>query len=143
MAFKRIQGLTKIQWLPVTTSTVLTKGAVVAWSSGLLIAATSSTAPSTHVGVVQKTIAATDSDYATARLIPVEVPCEVNVVWEAAVTATLVVGDIGLFCDFTDSLTINRGASTYDVCQILRFKSTTLCDCILNLGIGGMGIVGA
>lgn len=142
MSFVRKQGATKVQWLPVTTSTAFTKGAIVRWASGLIAPATTTSAPSTHVGVIMKTIASTDSDYATARLVPVEVPTEVNVVWEGDVTATLVTSDVGLFCDLTDSLTINRGASTYDAVQILRYKSTTLCDCILNLGIGGMGVVG-
>ena len=143
MAFKRVQGKTKVMWLPVTTSTAMTYGAVVRWASGLIAPVTSSSAPSTHVGVIQKTIASTDSDYATARLVPVEVPVETNVVWEGAVTATLVAADLGLFVDFTDSLTLNRGASTYDVAQPIKLLSTTLCHCILNLGIGGMGVVGA
>ena len=142
MAFTRKQGKTKVMYLPVTTSTAMTKGAVVRWSSGLIDLVTSSSAPSTHVGVIAKTIASTDSDYATSRLVPVEVPCDNNVTWEADVTATLVTTDLGLFVDFTDSSTLNRGASTYDVAQPVRFISTTKCWCILNLGISGMGVVG-
>jgi len=142
MAFTRRQGKTKILWLNVTVSTAFTKGAIVAWSSGYLIPATSSTAPSTHAGVIQKTIAATDSDYATARLVPVEVPVENNVVWEGDVTSGLVAADRGLFQDLTDSLTVNRGASTYDTVQCVKVLSTTKGHFILNLGIAGMGVVG-
>jgi hypothetical protein len=74
MAFKRYRGATKTAWLPVTTSTAINAGSIVAWSSGLLIAATATSAANTHVGVLKKTIAATDADYAVARLVPVEIP---------------------------------------------------------------------
>lgn len=143
MSFVKKRGRSKFMWLPVTTSTVLTKDSLVAFSSGLLIAATSSTAPSLIVGVVRHAIAATDADYATARLIEVEVPTENYVEWEATVTATLVVGDIGLYCDLTDSATVNRGASTYDIVQIVGFISTTKARVVLNTGVAGCGVIGA
>jgi len=141
--FVRKQGKTKIMWLSVTTSTAISKGALVAWSSGYLIAATSTTAPSTIAGVLARAIAATDSDYATARLVPVEVPCETGVVWNADVTATCVIADQGLYCDLTDSLTVNRGGSTYDVVQIVKFLTTTKADVLLNIGTFGCGVIGA
>jgi hypothetical protein len=143
MSFVRKQGKTKIMWLPVTVSTALSKDSIVAWSSGYLIAATSSTAPSTHVGVLKKAIASTDDDYAVARLVPVEVPVETNVVWEGSVTSGLVAADRGLFQDLTDASTVNRAATTYDTVQCTKVISTTKGEFILNLGIGGMGIVGA
>lgn len=133
--FVRDSGKTKIIYLPVTTSTAIAAGALVAWSSGLLIAATSSTAGFSIAGVLRKTIAATDSDYATARLVPVEVNAEENVVWKADVTATLVAADLGLYCDLTDASTINRGASTYDIAQPIKLLSTTKCLCLLNIGV--------
>ncbi|MCK9370268.1 hypothetical protein M0R04_10210 [Candidatus Dojkabacteria bacterium] len=128
------KGKTKFQWLPVTASTVLSKGALVAFSSGKLIAATSTTAPSDIVGVIRHAIAATDSDYATERLVEVEVPVEKNTVWEAAVTSGLVAADIGLYQDLTDSVTVNRGASTYDVVQCIKVISTTKGLFFLNIG---------
>lgn len=143
MAFRRIQGKTKIMWLPVTVSTALSAKSLVAWSSGYLIAATSSTAPSTHVGILRKAIAATDSDYATARLVAVEVPVENYVIWEADVTSGLVVADRGLYQDLTDSVTVNRGASTYDAVQCVKVISTTKGHFILNAGIAGCGVIGA
>lgn len=130
-------------WLDVTTSTAISKGALVAWSSGYLIAATSTTAPSTIAGVLCKAIASTDSDYATARLVAVEVPVENNVEWEFAVTSGLVAADRGLYCDLTDSVTVNRGGSTYDVVQITHVLSTTKGQGILNIGISGCGVIGA
>jgi len=140
---RRVQGKTKFMWLPVTVSTVLSEASLVSWDSGYLIAATSTTAPSNHVGVIRHAITAADSDYATARLVEVEVPVETNVVWEIPVTSGLVVADRGLFQDLTDSLTVNRAASSYDAVQCVKVLSTTNGWFILNLGIGGMGIVGA
>ena len=134
MAFRRHKGKTVTRWLPVTTSTAFTKGAIVGWSSGLLIPATSSTAAKTHVGVIKKTIASTDADYAVARLVPVEVPIERMVEWEADVTSGLVAADIGLWVDATDSLTLNRGASSVDVAQVKSVISSTKGIVILNLG---------
>lgn len=143
MAFVRKQGKTKTMHLPVTPSTAISAGALVAWSSGKLIAATSTTAPTSIAGVLKKAIAATDSDYASDRLVQVEVPVENNVVWEADVTSGLVATDRGLYVDLTDSLTINRGASSYDVAQVVKVISTTKGQFILNIGVAGMGIIGA
>jgi len=142
MAFILKKGKTVTRYLPVTPSTVIAANSIVAWSSGKLIAATSSTAPSTHAGVAVKAIAATDSDYAVDRLIAVKVPSENDVLWEADVTSGLVAADIGLYVDLTDASTINRGASTYDIAQVRKVISTTKGLVVLNLGIGGQGVIG-
>ena len=141
--FRLHQGKTKFMWLPVTVSTAISKGALVAFSSGHLIAATSTTAPTSIIGVLRHAIASTDADFATARLVEVEVPVEANTVWEAAVTSGLVAADIGLFQDLTNSLTVNRAASSYDVVQCVKVISTTKGLFILNIGVQGMGIIGA
>lgn len=140
MAFKKYRGKTKTMWLPVTTSTTFTAGDVVSFSSGYLIKATSSTAALTHVGVIKKTIAATDSDYATARLVPVEVPVEKDVEWLAPVTSGLVAADVGLLVDLTDAGTINRAASTYDVAMVKSVITSTQGTFVLNL-LGATGMV--
>lgn len=136
--FIKKQGKTKLMWLPVTVSTAITKGALVAFSSGTLIAATSSTACYNIVGVIRHTIAATDADYATARLVEVEVPVEMNTVWEADVTTGLVAADIGLFQDLTSSTHVNRAASTYDVVQCVKVITTTKGLFLLNIGATSM-----
>lgn len=127
--FTRHKGKTKTVWLPVKTSTAFTKGAIVSWGTsgdaGLLIPATSSTTALSHVGVIKKAIASTDSDYATSRLIPVEVPIEKNVEWIGDVTSGLVAADRGLEVDLTDSVTINRGASSVDAAIVRDVISTT------------------
>lgn len=125
MAFKLRKGKTKTMYLPVTTSTALTKDTLLSFSSGLLIAATSSTAAVDHVGVAVKTIASTDSDYATARTIPVQVPVERYTEWEADYTATAVAADIGIETDLTDAATVNRGATSIKAVRMTQFISAT------------------
>ena len=129
-------------WLPVTVSTVLSADSLVAWDSGYLIAATSTSAPTIIAGVLVKAITAADSDYATARLVAVRVPIEENVIWEGDVTSGLVVADRGLYQDLTDALTVDRTASSYDVVQCVKVVSTTKGYFILNIGPGGSGIAG-
>ena len=140
--FIRKQGKTKFIYLPVTVSTTFSEGGLVAWASGYLIEATSTSKPYNIPGVIRHAITAADDDYATARLVEVEVPVEANVVWEAPVTSGLVAADRGLFQDLTDNLTINRGASTLDVVQCIKVISTTKGYFHLNCGINGMGVIG-
>jgi len=138
--FTRYKGKTKTIYLPVTTSTEFLQGALVSFSSGFLIPATSSTSALSHVGVIKKAIVSTDNDYATARLVPVEVPMEKNVLWKAPVTSGLVAADVGLLVDLTNSVTINRGASTIDAAQVREVISATEGLFALNLG-GSTGMI--
>lgn len=126
MAFKPSAGQFKTVWLPVTASTAISRGALVAFTSGKLVAATAGTAALALVGILDKTIAATDADYATdARLVPVLVPTERHAVCEADVTSGLVAADVGLEVDLTDASTINRAASTVDVAKCVGVISST------------------
>lgn len=139
MAFVRKQGKVKTMYFPVAASTcVVAKGNLVALSGGVLIAATNTTAPSAIVGVVGKAVAATDADYATARLLPVIVPVEKNVVWEAPVAVgTLATTSVGAFFDLTtadDGSGVDQSATTYDVVQCVKFISATKGWFVLNIG---------
>ena len=138
MAFIRKKGKTKTMWLPVTTSTAITTGYLVAFSSGYLIAATSTTAPSDIAGVLVKTIAATDSDYATARKVAVEVPIEKGVEWEASVTSGLAATSVGAFYDLTNGGTVATTASTYDPVKCTKYISATKGWFELNISADGI-----
>ena len=123
--FRLKSGKVKTLLLPVTPSTVIAEGALVTTTSGLLVAATSSTAANALVGVLKKAIAATDSDYATSRSVEVIVPMEKNCIFEFDVTASLVAADVGLLIDLTDSVTANRAASSTDIIRVTKLISTT------------------
>lgn len=134
MAFIKKSGKTKTIYLPVTTSTTFTVGDIVAFSSGYLIKATSSTAALAHIGVIKETITSASTVYTDGGNVAVEVPVEANVIWEAPVTSGLVAADVGLLVDLTDAGTINRGATTYDAAMVVKVISTTKGLFKLNLG---------
>ena len=140
MAFRLKKGKTKIEWLPVTTSTAITGGYLVAFSSGYLIAATSTSASSAIAGVLVKTIATTDADYAVARLVAVEVPVDKNTVWEADVTSSLATTSPGYFFDLTNGGYVNgaTAAATYDVVRCVGYISATKGLFTLNIGTDGI-----
>ncbi len=125
MAFILKNGRAKEIWLPVTTSTALAKNSLVAFTSGLLVAVTSGTAAVDIVGVIEKAIVSTDTDYASSRRVPIKVPTERHTLWEADVTATLVTTDVGAEVDLTDASTVNRGAGSVDAVKIMKYISTT------------------
>ena len=142
MAFIRRQGKTKIMQLPVAASAgAMTAGSLVALSSGTLVLATNTQHSYYIVGVLRKTVATTDSDYATARYLPVEVPVEKNVVWEAPVAVgTLAVTSVGLYFDLTtadDGSGVDQSASDLDICQCVKYLSTTKGWFILNIWVDG------
>lgn len=125
MSIIKADGKTKDIKLPVTTSTVLAANSLVSFSAGLLIAATSSTAAADHIGVLLKAIAATDADYATARLVSVRIPLERFTEWECSVTSGLVAADKMAEVDLTDASTVNRAASSIKAVRVKEVISTT------------------
>lgn len=141
--FIRKQGKTKVMYFPVAASAgAMAEGSVVALASGTLILATNTTPSYYCVGVLRKTVTTADSDYATARLLPVEVPVEKNVVWEADVTVgTLATGSVGLYFDLTtadDGSGVDQSASTFDIAFCTKFISTSKGEFILNIGSDGI-----
>jgi hypothetical protein len=94
-------------------------------SSGKLVAAGAATSPLLFEGVIDKTITSADADYASDRLVPVLVPIEKNVVWEADVSSGLVATDRGTEVDLTDGATVNRGAGSVDAVKVVAVLSAT------------------
>lgn len=77
------------------------------------------------LGLIQKTIAATDSDYASNTLVPVlvgekdaEFLCDVS-------TGTAAQEDCGQWADIDDKDSIDVNASTYDIFLITKWISAT------------------
>lgn len=122
--FIRYRGKTKTMWFPRPASQEFTKGDLVYFNgSGQVIPADATSGA--HVGVIKKTVATTDDDYATADvLVPIEVPVERWVEWRVE-TASAVADDIGLEIDLTDANTANRGASAKDALLVTGFISAT------------------
>jgi hypothetical protein len=135
MAFIPRKGKFRREHMPVTTSTALSASSLVTFTSGKLVAATAGTANTNIVGILEKAIVATDSDYASDRLVSVLVPTERFCVVEADVTSGLVAADVGLEVDLTDASTIDRAASTVDAAKVVKVISTT--KGLFNLKIAG------
>jgi hypothetical protein len=126
MSFSVKAGKVKTIWLPVDASGgAMPRGSLVTVTSGVLELVTSSTANTAIVGILDKAVATTDADYAVARLLPVIVPVEKHVEYEADVTSGLVATDVGLEVDATDHLALNRGASSVDVAKCVKVLSAT------------------
>ena len=126
MSFSVKKGKVKTVWLPVDASGgAMPRGSLVTLTSGILELVTSSTANTAIVGILDKAVTTADDDYATARLLPVIVPVEKHVEFEADVTSGLVAADIGLEVDATDHLVLNRGASSVDVAKCVAVLSAT------------------
>ena len=118
------KGKTKVMYFPRPASQVFTKGALVYPNgSGQVIPADATSGR--HIGVIQKTVATTDDDYATADvLVPIRVPVERWVEWEV-LAASAVADDIGEEIDLTDSVTADRANSAKDALFVTGFKSST------------------
>lgn len=130
MSFIKRKGRTVLRWFPKKASTAWNDGdAAIFDGSGYVTTATSSS--TTLLGVHRKTIATTDSDYASTTSVPVEIPVDKFTVWEA-LTASAVATDIGTAVDLTDKATVNRGASSHHVVTIVEFISATKVGVIFN-----------
>lgn len=125
MSFRKVSGKTKNVYLPVTPSTVLAARSLVTFATGKLVAAVAGTTAPNLAGVLIGAIAATDANYATNRLVAVEVPVEKGVIYEYPAVA-LVAADIGVDIDLLNSTTVDRSATAIGVVRTLRVLSSTL-----------------
>ena len=117
--FLKNTGKTKTVYFPKAASTAITMGQSSAFDgSGNVTPVTSST--TLFAGVVQKTAASTDSDYASNTLIPVEVPVEKYVEFIADTTGATA-ANVGIQYDLTDANTVNLGATSQKVVTVTRY----------------------
>lgn len=125
MSFKIYRGKTKLISCPVTPSTALTKDTLVEFTSGKIAAADADETSTNVFGVLVGTIASTDSDYANDRNIPIRIPVERHVVWEADATGTFAATDVGAEFGISDSGTVDK-TETSTVCfKVTEFVSAS------------------
>lgn len=125
MAVIRKSGKVKNVLLPVTTSTAFTKDTFVKFTSGLLVPCVSGDAAIDIEGVIRNTIAATDADYATARMVAIEVPTEKHVIYEIDVNAGLLSTDLGTEYDISGPGTVDHSGTTDKVVKTVKYISAT------------------
>lgn len=124
MSAKVESGQWSTIWFPKKASTVFTANEFVNLESGYLNPGDSSSA--TLVGINQdRTVAATDSDYASTTLLPIMVPrgpeCQVRATASGALAAT----SVGVEYDLTDSVTVNEGSTSNPCVTCTKYISTT------------------
>jgi len=135
MAFTLAKGDAKVMWFPKVASTAIAVGDLLyADGSGAVQPADSTSGD--HIGVCMKTIAATDSDYASTTMIPVLVPYddtefEVDVDTGTALTTAMV----GNRYDLTDANSLNVGGTSKKVVTITKFISATKALVKINAAI--------
>jgi hypothetical protein len=125
MAVIRKSGKVKTILMPVTASTAFTKDTLVKFSSGKLVPCVSGDAAIDIEGVIRHTIASTDADYASDRLVPIEVPTEKHVIYIVDVNASLAATDLGTEYDISGPGTVDHSATSDKVVKTVGYISAT------------------
>ena len=121
MAFFLHKGRAHTEWYPKTASTAFTQAALVYSAAGQLLPAT--TTSGDHIGVIQQTVAATDT---TTDFEPMLVPHS-DTEWLATdIVGTLTAAMVNTFRDLSTSLAVNAAAQAKNVVLITQFLSATL-----------------
>lgn len=120
--FKRATGGPKVEWYPKTASTAFTNGMAVKSTSGQLVAAVANEV----VGIILTDIASTDSDYAVARKVPVDIWTPEDIFEADVITGTLTTAMVNTKVDLASgALGIDVTGTTNKTCLIVGFISTT------------------
>lgn len=124
MAFTLKTGKPEVEWFPKTASTAIGIGAVLeADGSGAVNPADS--ADTSLFGISLKSVASTDSDYATTNAIPVMV-LNPSCTFEAdVITGTATAALIGTQCDLASSLGVDVTATSHKQVTIVGFISAS------------------
>lgn len=102
------RGLAKIKWFPKVASTVFENGDAVSFNVLGTIARSTSTS-TTIAGYIKRNVTSTDTDYASASLVPVQFIGEGDEI-EIDVSSTVTTAMIGTLRDLSNSSTLNVGA---------------------------------
>lgn len=124
MAISLYRGKVHTEWFPKTASETFTHGDLVYLSSGT-ITKFADAVDQPPLGRILKTVAATDSDYASATKVPIQIGdanteylCDVS-------TGTAATTHVGTWIDVDDHNSVDVNASTYDIFFVTKFISTS------------------
>lgn len=117
---------TRVEWYKKKASTAFAFNDLVYIDSNGYVAPAVDGGLFVPLGLIQRAIAATDSDYASATKVPVLVPGpDAEFLCDVA-TGTAAQTDIGEWIDIDDAKTVDVVASTYDVFYVTRVISASL-----------------
>ena len=123
----RANGPVHIEFYQKTASTAFAfDEPVYLGTAGRLLAYTPGVA-APFLGLIKKTVASTDSDYASTTNVPVEVPnAEAEYLFDATTTAAAL-DDVGEYVDYVAATrSVNVGATAQNDVYVTGFVSTTL-----------------
>lgn len=123
----RENGPVHIEWHPKDASVAFSfDEPVVLGADGVLIPYTPGI-NKPFLGLIKKTIASTDSDYASETRVPVEVGNENTEYLITASTTAAAATDVGEFVDYVEAtVSVNVGVSTEDDFYVTQVISTVL-----------------
>jgi len=122
--FKVISGKAKIEWYPKIASTVFTNGGLVyADGSGAVQPADATSGD--HIGIILKTTAATDDDYASTTSVPIQKVYEGDILEADVSTGTLTAAMVGNRYDLTDANGVDVSATSKLVVTCVGFISAS------------------
>ena len=127
MSFIPSKGKWHLEYWAKKASTAFTKDCLVGKTSGAETVEPATSSSGDILGINIKTIASTDLDYASKTLIPILVPNSSNCEMYGTVTGTLVATtDPGTKFDLSDSVTVDKAATTTKILLCKKFISATL-----------------
>lgn len=133
--FRVKEGRKKTVYLPMTASLALIKGTLVEFTAGRIAAADADETADNIAGILGKTIAITDADYAVGgRLVAVIVPVERHVVYEADALGFTVGGtDEGIEYGLSDSGTVDQTETTAKSFKVTKVLAATKVEGYLKV----------
>lgn len=129
-------ALTHIEFYQKKVSTAIAFNEMVYIDANGFVAPAVDITTDTLLGLCQKTIATTDSDYAVATRIPVLVPGPNAVFLFDVTTGSAAQTDVGENIDIDDSKNVDVVASTYDLVHVVGIISATQVLGKMNLKSG-------
>ena len=130
--FVRLKGKTKMVKRLFAASVAAEEWAIV-YPNGSWALTISDATAWTWFWVIRQTIASTDSDYASTKMVLVEIPVEANVEWLFTVWSwTFTAADVSKAVDLhTDWLSVAVDGTTAPVLIITWYISSTKWKCVL------------
>ena len=130
------KGVWKKMWFRKVASTAFTANNFVSFESngdGGDPIEPADSSDTSLLGIGIKTVASTDSDYASNTRIPVMVPQSRDCTFICNnVDGTLVVADEGLEVDISNAESVDRANTSTDVVKVIRFISATKGEFSIN-----------
>lgn len=135
----KADALTHLEWMQKKASAAMTFNDLVQIDANGFILRAVDGSTLTCMGLVQKTVASTDSDYASATKVPVLVPGPDAVFLCDVSTGTAAQEDVGQFIDVDDHNSVDVDASTYGIFYVVGIVSATQVLCKLARKSGPLG----